>query len=242
MLEKYLNYLEDTFTTVEDEYGKDYILKVIPDDFRVLFAKMCEKRNLQWSPDTFEINTLYAGLDETEISKVKARVQEIKENYIGLVHFEDIPSWYYECMKIFSGMTIVRYRIVLDSGYEAAENTLKMKPAELDGLFYIGQYDGLQTVPIFVNEEGNVFAFSAKEFNAYNKWKPAHKNFYKYRKVHVPLIGYWESMDEFLLTETKRLLSQYLADPQYDSTEIINPHNVTPEILKKLRAEGKIKY
>lgn len=242
MLEKYLKYLDDTFTTVEDEYGKDYILKVIPDDFRVLFAKMCEKRNLQWSPDTFEINSLHKGLDEKEIKQVQARVQEIKENYIGLVHFEDIPAWYYEFLKMFSGMTIVRSRIILNNGYKAAENTLTLKPAELDGLFYIGQYDGLKTVPIFVNEEGNVFAFSAKEFNVYDKWKPTDKTFYKYRKVHVPLIGYWESMDDFLLTETKRLLDQYLADPQYDSTEIINPHNVTPEILKKLRAEGKIKY
>lgn len=242
MLEKYLKYLNETFTAIEDEYGKNYRLKVIPDNFRILFAKMCEKHNLQWMPDTLQINTLYTGLDETEISKVKARVREIRENYIGLIPFEDIPSWYYECMKIFSGMTIVRYRIVLDSGYEAAENTLTIKPAELDGLFYIGEYDGLQTVPVFINEEGNVFAFSAKEFNVYDNWAPTDKNFRKYRKVHVPLIGYWESMDDFLLTETKRLLDQYLADPQYDSTEIINPHNVTPEILKKLRAEGKIKY
>lgn len=242
MIDRYLKYLDETFIRIENQYGGNYVLKVIPETYRALFLKMVEKNKLKWKIDTHQINIFHTGLDEEKICQVKARVQEIKENYIGLVHFEDIPAWYYEFLKMFSGMTIVRSRIILNNGYKAAENTLTLKPAELDGLFYIGQYDGLKTVPIFVNEEGNVFAFSAKEFNVYDKWKPTDKTFYKYRKVHVPLIGYWESMDDFLLTETKRLLDQYLADPQYDSTEIINPHNVTPEILKKLRAEGKIKY
>jgi hypothetical protein len=58
----------------------------------------------------------------------------------------------------------------------------------------------------------------------------------------VPLIGYWEDIDDFLVNETKRLLSLYLAAPKYMGVLKGNePNNVTPEILERLYKEGKLK-
>jgi hypothetical protein len=240
MLERFYEYLNNEFIEVDSASGKSYRLKNIPNSFRELFSKMVSKNGLKWEVETLSFINISAGFTEQQELVIKERVESIEQSYKGPLKVEKIPEWYYKLLKRHNSFSLVRSQIVF--GQISDNNLIELKPKCLDGLFYIGQYNGVLTVPIFTNTDGNIFAFSASEFRSYDDLVPNKKNLSKYREKYVSLIGYWDNIDDFLLCETKRLMCSYLAGPVYmKALKDIEPNNVSLELLEKLYREGKIK-
>lgn len=236
MYKQFKNFIVNNLIKIDDPkmyFREDeiiYGIKNITDEIRhkyELYKK--QNNNSVWKIETFSLFSTWEGLNEKQI-------QEVKNNITHPTNLP-IPQQYIDFLKNFNGLNANLFSIFGHNGYGNGPTSLYFKrmtqfPQYInkDNL-NIGRY-GCDDSPIFINNQGNIFVYSGTHM--YDKKNPGLPN-----ELNKALIGYWNSLEEFLTDEITRYynlcINKFFRFPTVDML----PNNITPEILNKLQFEKK---
>ncbi len=224
MLERFFEYLNNNYIKIDNGQKNKtcYALNKVPNSLNAYYKECSQNKKILWTPEKLDVISYKKG---TNNKVIKANIREVKSftnKKAFPYHIEKPGKKIIALFNEISELTLFRGSVKLTQNIN--EGVYCVKPSDLKGKFYIGNYAGITPVscPVFMDCKGKIFVYDYKTFKNVPK-NNTEEEIDKYKQQSSLMLKSWDNINDFLIEECERLKKIFIKTPSIYAIEKCEP-------------------